>query len=700
MIAYCNSFNCPFIFDDHESIGRNIYTRHLWPLTQAMKAPPQSSVAGRPIVSLSLAVNYAINSASPWSYHVLNLAIHLCTGLLLFGIIRRTLLAPRLAERFGQASTGLALTAAVLWLVHPLQTESITYIIQRAESLAGLFYLLTLYCSIRAFFAASPLVWYVFAVVASAFGMATKEVMVTAPLVVLLYNLIFVSPSLGATLRRRGPFYIALASTWLLLLAINLEGPRSGSAGFRIESSTPLTYAATQFGVILHYLRLSIWPYRQCLDYAWPLASTPWPIIGPAIAIAALLAGMVWALFRNPPLGFLGAFFFLYLSPTSSIIPINDRAFEHRFYVPLAAVVVLLVLAGHRLLQWKYGVMRDGRSRARIVALVLPMAIILVLTVLTLRRNHDYRTETAIWSDVIEQRPDNPRAYDSLATAYTKAGQVDDAIKLFEKMLARWPDHSDGHHNFGAALAQKGDAQRAEKHFRETLRLDPYHAQAHHNLGLLLYQKDKLDEALFEFGEALRLYPEYPEAHNSAGRLFVKVGRLDDAIDQYQQALSWRPDWPRVQNNLGNVLTKRGRLEEATVHFRRAMQLQPDRAEFHSNLGIALAQQGRWDEAIAEFRAAIRLKPGAAAPYYNLAGALAKQGKIDEALEQCREAARRRPKDAEPFVQMGQLLAQSGRTSEAADQYRAALRIDPNHRVAKNHLAELTTTKPAASPRP
>jgi hypothetical protein len=245
---------------------------------------------------------------------------------------------PRLSGRFAQAATGIALAAALIWTIHPLQTESVTYIVQRAESIMGLFYLLTLYCVIRGAGSARPMAWYVLAVLACLLGMASKEVMATAPLVVLLYDRTFLSGTFQGALRRRWPLYVALTCTWgLLAYLVAGSTDRGGSAGFGL-SVTVWQYALTQLGVITHYLGLAFWPAGLVFDYGWPIASSVGQILPGAIVISLLLAGTIWALIRYPAAGFLGACFFLILAPTSSFVPVTDAAFEHRMYLPLAAV--------------------------------------------------------------------------------------------------------------------------------------------------------------------------------------------------------------------------------------------------------------------------------------------------------------------------------------------------------------------------
>ncbi len=217
--AYHNSLTGPFIFDDLPSISDNRTIRHLWPAWYALSPPHGrgTTVEGRPVLNFTLAVNYAFDGVKPWGYHVVNLAIHILAGLTLFGIVRRTLRQPALRERFGAVANDLALATAVLWIVHPLQTESVTYLSQRAESLMGLFYLLTMYCFIRGTASRSAGPWFIFSIVACLLGMATKEVMVSAPLMTLLYDRTFLSGSFREAWRRRRLLYLALGGTWILL---------------------------------------------------------------------------------------------------------------------------------------------------------------------------------------------------------------------------------------------------------------------------------------------------------------------------------------------------------------------------------------------------------------------------------------------------------------------------------------------------
>jgi len=346
-------------------------------------------------VSLTLAINYRLGGLNVFGYHALNLLIHILVGLVLFGIVRRTLSGGRLRDIFGGAALVLSFLIALLWLVHPIQTESVTYIIQRTESLMGLFYLLTLYCAIRAAGSGRRVIWYVLSVVSCGFGMATKEVMVTAPVMVLFYDRTFLAGSFRQAVRRRWPFYLFLSSTWLVLIFLMLPGPRAGSTGFSLGVSA-LSYAANQCEVLFHYLRLSFWPDRLCLDYS-KAVNSDWAKLGPYIAAAAaVIAVTIWGFIHNRSWSFAGVWFFVILSPTSSFIPVADLVFEHRMYLPLAGLTAVVVLFGYIVLN-----KISGRLAMANRLFGFGFSILLILAVLltarTLARNRDYRTAVSIW---------------------------------------------------------------------------------------------------------------------------------------------------------------------------------------------------------------------------------------------------------------------------------------------------------------
>ena len=286
VFAYAPSFRGVFVYDDAVAIVENPNIRALWPLTDAMSAPPESPVSARPIAALTLAINHALAPAdvrdvmSPgrpgdsvrhaqflrnvWGYHAMNLLLHVLAALAIAGVVARTLQTERLRDRFGNAATLLGFSTAMLWVIHPLTTDAVTYVAQRTEVLMGLCFAVTLYCSIRA--SQSGARWWIAgAIVACAAGMGSKQTMVTAPIVVWIWDWLFLPA--GATGRpRRATLYVGLSATWILLGALVAYERWPTSIGFALEDWTPWTYLLTQTTVIAHYIRLSILGGPLALD--------------------------------------------------------------------------------------------------------------------------------------------------------------------------------------------------------------------------------------------------------------------------------------------------------------------------------------------------------------------------------------------------------------------------------------------------
>ncbi|MBI3011354.1 MAG: tetratricopeptide repeat protein [Candidatus Omnitrophica bacterium] len=519
--VYHNSLLGQFVFDDYSCIVDNPKIRRPWPLWETVSAPPETAIAGRPVVAVSLAANYAAGRLEVWGYHAFNIMLHIVSGLLLLSILRRTLRGRRLRGRYGREAAWLALTATLVWMVHPLLTESVDYIIQRTELLMGFFLLLTLYSVIRGADAAHPQRWHAAAVASCALGMASKEVMVVAPLLTLLYDRIFLSMSFRETFQRRGGLYVGLTLTWLVLAVSVATGARVTTAGFGVQGLTPWDYVKTQCGVILQYLRLAFWPHPLVADYAdWPVAKTLLDVAPQALAIIVLVIATLWALRYRPAAGFLGAWFFGLLAPTSSVLPIlTEVAAERRMYLPLAAVVTLIVVGG-----WD-GLRRlpVGDRWRRSLAAGLVTILVGTLGWVTIRRNEVYRSEVSLLRDVIAKRPTNARA----------------------------------HYNLGIALAEQGKAEEAGTHFVEALRLDPNYAEAHGNLGAVLAKQGKAEEAVDHYRRALRLNPSLAEAHHNLGIALAEQGRYEEAVEQFAQALALNPNIAQVGRNLEGMLRKR-----------------------------------------------------------------------------------------------------------------------------------------------
>jgi tetratricopeptide (TPR) repeat protein len=637
LAAYHNSFVGSFMADDYDGIVVNPTIRH-W--ASALSPPSDTTTGGRPLFNLTFALNYALGGMDAWGYHAFNLLVHTLAALTLFGLVRRTLecgrgvSTPRATQMRGEGTppttgpakaspTGLALAVAVIWVVHPLLTQTVTYISERAESLMGLFYLLTLYCFVRSTECTSGInpdlhssqpspsrrslgeggssrLWFAASILACLLGALTKETIVTAPVLVLLYDRTFVAGSFREAWRRRWRYYLGLAVVWLLLACLMIDLKQRG-AGFN-EGVSWWHYALTSCRSVVLYLKLAIWPHPLVFDYGSKaiIVQHATEIVPQALILAALLAGTAIALWRWPAVGFAGAWFFIILSPTSSVVPVAFQPIaEYRVYLSLASVVALVVLGLYRLI---------GRR-----SLILFAAVAVGLGGLSVRRNDDYRSELAILSDTVAKCPDNARAHNNLGLVLTHIpGREADAVTECEAAVRLEPDSAGYHTELGSALANiPGRQPEAIAEYKEALRIKPDSVEAHNNLAMSLEAMGNTSAATAEYQAALKISPASAWTHNNLGILLASIpGRLPDAILEYQAALKIDPAMFVTRFNLAKSLAEQGRYAAAREQFDEALKLKPDYADGHVGLGVMLAKLGQLDDAIAQFETALQLEPG------------------------------------------------------------------------------------------
>jgi tetratricopeptide (TPR) repeat protein len=594
-LAYANSVTNPFVLDDERAILGNAQIRSLWPLSGPLSPPDETPVARRPIVNLSFAVNYAVGGLDPAGYHAGNLAILLLTALALFGVVGRALALQRLSPGFGRHATAIAGVSALIWSLHPLHTEIVNYVSQRTTALMGLFYLLTMYCSVRALAAGSAR-WRAGAVLACAAGMACKESMVTAPVLVVLFDRVFVFDSLREALRRRGTFYASLAGTWLLLAALMASGGRT-TVGFDAGVSA-WTYLLNQFTVLVNYLQLTFWPRDLIVDYGLPQPLTIGEVVVPGVILAALGIATLAALRYRPFAGFLGTAFFLALAPTSSIVPIvTEVGAERRMYLPLAAIIVLVVCAAYRagraLLPRVGGLLASpegelGAARIRWAAGGIVAVVAGLLAAGTVTRNREYASPESLARTIVERKP-HGRAYYSLGHALFQAGQRDDALRYFRRSAADFPG---ARFALGAEMLNDGELEAGIQELRTFIELMPTHAAvggARQMIASALAAQGRIDAAIDELRLALKVDPREPRGNALLGELLLRQRQLPEAVTYLGRAVALQPSDARLSDLLGTAYALQGQLTAALPHFQRALSLDPSHPTARAN--VERAQQ-------------------------------------------------------------------------------------------------------------
>ena len=650
VVAYANSLRVPLVLDDNLTILENPGIHEWQRLDRILLPGRELPVSGRPLVNVSFALNYAIGGTDVFGYHVVNLAIHLACALAVFGFARRALRLPRVAASLQEWSDPLAFAIAAIWMLHPLNSEVVDYLTQRTESMMGLCYLLTLYASVRALDPRRRSAWSAAAIAACACGMACKESMATAPLMVLCLDRVLVFDSFRQAIAARRALYAGLVSTLVLLAALMWSGPRIHSAGFSSGVGV-WTYLLNQTVMIARYMRLAAWPDQLVILYGWPAPVTLGAVLPYALFILGLLAATVVAWARRPAVGFLAAAFFILLAPTSSVIPIaTEVGAERRMYLPLIPLVTLFVIAVHAVLT------RIGmRSRSfAVTAFILFGVVSTGLARETVHRNGEYASPLTLAMVTVE----------------------------------RWPTPV-GHEMLGQQLLAAGRRQEGVSELRLAVDGSP---RAHYTLGLELYDEGQLPAAIAELREFVRLQPlliTVIPAEIVMAKAYLQQKDWPDAVAQARDALGKQPGNLDARAVLADALLSQGAFAEAATEYSAYLKGRPDDVRTLGNFGVALIGAGALDAAIPPLRRAVEISPRSSDARRNLAAALLDHHDVAEAAGQAREAIALGSRDPVVYDLLGQALALAGQWNEARVQFNEALRLDPGYDDARQHLARI-----------
>lgn len=684
--VYSNSLSGAFVLDDHSSIVNNQAIRHFYPWGQLWHS------GSRPLLTITLAANYAFDGLNPTWYHVFNIAVHVTAGLLLFGLIRQTLMSPRIAERYRESADELSFVIALIWLVHPLQTQAVTYTVQRCESMMGLCFIACLYCYARSHESPRPWLWQAAIIVAFLFGLASKEIMLTVLPVLWLYHRTFFSTELVVTRSTRRTYWgwgvaalvaVAFGVWWIWPVLF-----RADTAGFGTQGVNAWEYLRSQPGVLLHYLRLSFWPDSLCLDYGWPVETRLWTgVVLPGAAILLLLVVSIIAYFRWPPLGFIGLSFFLILAPTSSFIPIQDLAFEHRMYLPLAAVVTLAVLFGHWLIE------RLPRSSQRIAAFAIVMVLSATLAERTIARNEDYRSSVAMWQDIFTKisRRNRPatnigRVLANLGMELHESGKRDEALEVFQEGLRLAPEATLLRANLVRALIDRGEYSTAQQHVDFLLMKEPNNSRFWQQAGLIAVHTSRNEAAENYFRQAIDRNPNDPTFHTNLGQLHAQQGKWEEAIACFEQALQLDSRFHEARRRLIAACANRGDLDLACELSEELCNYLPDDAGAHLLRAKVYIQAEKNSDAVEALRSCIDVQADNAEAYYELGNLMRRERNTAEAIRCFKRAVEIDPRLALAHNNLGGLLvAESPR--QAAFHFEAATLIEPRYIEARYNWA-------------
>jgi tetratricopeptide (TPR) repeat protein len=590
IVIYAGTLAGPFIFDDRPHIRENPHIRltHLG-FHEVKDVVLNARSSNRPVANITFALNYYLHRYNPVGYHLVNILIHIACGLLLYRLVKTTLRTPQLRGSF-KHDGWIPFFTVLLWLVHPLQTQSVSYIVQRMTSLTAMFFILSLLLFAEYRMATTPkkkLALFAGFICAGLLALGTKETGATLPFFVVLYDVLFFQPTIFAWLKRRAPVLITILIlfaliAWMYLGADPLEKIRQG---YRLRDFTMGQRLLTELRVVIFYLSLMAWPHpsRLNLEHDFSLSHSLLHPPATALSLAILLVFISAAIYfvkRERLLSFCIFWFFGNLAIESSIIGL-ELVFEHRTYLPSMGALLAVVVLIRRLIrpQW--------------VSIGLLFAAATIMAVWTHQRNQVWSDDVILWQDCVKKSPGKARPYNNLASVQARMGNFEDALINYQTAIALKPDYAEAHYSIGVILAKQGKLSQGITHFHTALQIDPNNHEAHNNLGVALLARGNPDKAIDHLEKALQLYPDYPEAHNNLGSVLYNRGNIPEAIAHYKAALDLNPGYAKAHNNLGLALIRMERFEEARHHFEEALRLYPGYEDARRNLEAMMATKGQ-----------------------------------------------------------------------------------------------------------
>ncbi len=603
---YSNTLQSPFIFDSVLNIKNNANIR-LSELTAKglTRAAFDAVDPYRPVSNLSFALNYYIHGYDVTGYHLVNILIHISTAFLIYFFVKTTLQTPSMASK-REHTFWLPFLTALIWAVHPVQTQSVTYVVQRMNSMAAMFYIFSLLLYAKGRLArGKKKTWALFAgcVITGLLALGSKQIAGTLPFFIILYEWFFFQGLRGSWFKRHYLYWAGLLAVFVLaaLIYLGLHPVARLSTEYAYQDFSILHRALTQFRVVIYYLSLMVFPHpsRLNLDYDFSLS---YSLIEPITTllsfgiILGLLGLGIYFAKKERLLSFCILWFFGTLVIESSVIPLA-LVFEHRLYLPSMGVCLVAVLLGSRYVKSR---------RVKIGAVCL---VALVFSVWTYQRNEVWKDDVVFWRDCASKSPEKGRPYLNLGVALRERGKFDESIKAFYKALQFDPGDEKVHFNLGVALEKQGKTDEAIKYYLNALKIKEDFADAHNNLGIALVNQGKYDEAIAHHLEAIRIRPKYARAYNSLGVALEKQGNPAEAVAQYKKALELSPDYTLAYYNLAGAYMRLGDFDNAIPNYYEALRLDPNYSRAHYNLGVALLRQGKPREAAFHFAETLRIDP-------------------------------------------------------------------------------------------
>ncbi len=721
-LSYFNTLNNSFVYDDNTYVVENRQIRSASNILKAFISsyPPDAKGQGlyRPLVTISYIFDYAVWGLNPKGFHLTNLILHIITSIIIY------LLALEIIKtQWPSAVVG------IVFALHPVHTEAVTWVVGRAEVMAGLFYFLSFLLYIKAgksesfknrLFIASNTSFFL--------ALISKEIAITLPILLFAYDYFFSkwqdNSEIIRWLKNRYLFYIILTFAYIIIryVVLGAFGPQK-NLYFTPDVGLYERFL-TIIVVIGYYISLLFLPLSLTVDYVFPkIASLNLPVLIYGGMLIFSLSIISFSYKMSKRLSFAILFFYITLLPVSNIMPIGELIAERFLYIPLISFALLIGISTD------YFFIRFSPRFLRIIISIPLILLALFYSLLTISRNYDWKDAFTLWKSTIYTTPASSVAHNNLGVEYAKKEDHVDAIVEYKKAIELSPRYSHALANLGDAYLKIGLIDEAIDFYKKAIEAEPDYSIAYNNLGFAYFEKRLYKEALSEYKKAIELNSKDPLFYNNFGNLYASMKRYDDAIAEYKKAISIDPLDTNAYNNSGAVYAQQGKFNEAEAEVRKALAIDPEnilakknledilnrgkivvetespldkkggkaaQIAAYNELGNKYKQKRLYDDAISSYKMAIQIDPNYAGSHYNLGSAYVKKGLYNEAVLETEKALKLDPKLADAHRNLGLIYYLYQKDSKkAVYHFKKLLQLAPNQLDAENIKKIIKETEPS-----
>ncbi len=645
-LSYFNSLTNSFHLDDFRYIVRNLeyieYIQQPFSVSGTL-----SNLSNRSIVTATLILNNSVGGFNVFGFHVVNLTVHIITCLLIFLFIKEALLFNKIlkTEYRNKSKLNIPLISALLFAVHPINIQAVTYITGRTTSLAVCFYMASFLFFIKGIRQnlSYKMFYYALSIAFLILGYGSKIIILTAPVMFLIYYLFFIP--LKTTFLKRffenrfagilnqamvvtSPFILIYLSRQLNLQTIGridfgifqklftlIQAKLLHVNSFTKDHISSLIYLLTEFKVIVfYYIKMIFFPFNQNIDPDFPVAygiTDHGMVISLCMIILCLFAGIYFHK-KNRLIAFGIFWFFITLLPTSSILPLLDTVTEHRLYLPLAGFTLTIPLYLNQLI-----IRHKKNSFKQLTYFILLVFLpIIVFSILTVKRNFAWKDEKSLWSDAAKKSPQLSRPLNNLAEAYDKEGlaygdqkSYTKAIESLKKAIAISPTGYKSYNNLGKIYGRLEQFEPAIKNLKLALKYKPNYPIGHYNLGKIYELKGMLNDAIEEYAAAFKQKEDFFEACFNLANVHDKKGQHKKALDMYFICRKFKPSFPKIYFAIGNIFIKTGNLDEAFKYYSRTVELDSNYLTAKIAIANIFVMKKNFSRAVEMYRKVLKSDP-------------------------------------------------------------------------------------------